>query len=153
MLNARFDIDDAVRITRTVRNDGTYPGVATGEKLVRCGSVGYVRDLGTFLQDQIIYSVHFMDANNRIVGCRENELIAADAPWVFSRFEVRDKVIARLGLSVEGNTLVPQGEQGEVIRVLRDAPSGVFYHVRFSQRTFEVPESALIDTSEETQRG
>jgi nitrogen fixation protein NifZ len=153
MLNARFDIDDAVRITRTVRNDGTYPGVATGEKLVRCGSVGYVRDLGTFLQDQIIYSVHFMDADNRIVGCRENELIPADAPWVPSRFEVRDKVIARLGLSVKGNTLVVQGDQGEVVKVLRDEAAGVHYHVRFSQRTFEVPEDALTDFSGEARRG
>jgi nitrogen fixation protein NifZ len=101
--------------------------------------------MGTFLQDQIIYSVHFMDADNRIVGCRENELISADAPWVPSRFEVRDKVITRLGLSVQGNTLVPPGDQGEVIKVLRDAPTGIFYHVRFSQRIFEVPETALID--------
>jgi hypothetical protein len=65
----RFDHGDEVRVRRNVRNDGTFPGEPTGALLVRRGSVGYVRDVGTFLQDQIIYSVHFLE-NNRLVVIR-----------------------------------------------------------------------------------
>ena len=66
----RFDYGAEVRVTRSVRNDGTFPGLPTGALLVRRGSVGFVRDVGTFLQDQIIYTVHFLQ-DDRIVGCRE----------------------------------------------------------------------------------
>lgn len=59
MMNARWDYGEAVRLTRNVRNDGTYPGLDPGDPLVRRGSIGYVVDVGTFLQDQIIYSVNF----------------------------------------------------------------------------------------------
>lgn len=149
MLSSRFDYGDAVRVIRNIRNDGTYPGAARGELLVRRGSVGYVRTIGTFLQDQIIYSVHFIDNDNRIVGCRERELIPAEAAWVPSRFETRDKVVARLPLGIQGKTLIAIGDEGEVLKVLRDAADGVAYHVRFSERTFEVSENALDFTSGE----
>ena len=75
ILEPRFACDDAVRVIRNIRNDGTYPGQLTGALLVRRGSIGYVRHIGVFLQDQIIYTVHFLEAGNRIVGCRETELI------------------------------------------------------------------------------
>ena len=138
-----FDYGDEVRVLRNVRNDGTYPGLETGKLLVRRGSVGFVRDLGTFLQDQVIYSVHFL-AEDRLVGCREEELQRADAPWVPSRFEFRDKVAAKVPLGVQGKVLVQQGEVGEVMKVLRDQPQGVIYHVHFSGRNLiQVPEAAL----------
>jgi hypothetical protein len=73
----RWDYGDAVRVTRNVRNDGTFPGAAVGDLLVRRGRIGHVRNVGTFLQDQIIYAVHFLD-EERIVGCREEELIGLD---------------------------------------------------------------------------
>ena len=50
----RWDYGDAVRVTRNVRNDGTYPGAAVGDLLVRRGRVGHVRNVGTCLQDPII---------------------------------------------------------------------------------------------------
>ncbi len=143
-----FDYGDEVRVLRNVRNDGTYPGADTGTLLVRRGSTGYVRDVGTFLQDQIIYTVHFLDSD-RVVGCREEELQPADAPWTPSRFEFRDQVRARLALGASGRVLVESGEVGEVLRVLRGAPppegtGDVSYHVHFSGRnTLQVPESAL----------
>jgi len=138
-----FDYGDEVRVLRNVRNDGTYPGLETGKLLVRRGSVGFVRDRGTFLQDQLIYSVHFL-AEDRLVGCREEELQRADAPWVPSRFEFRDKVAAKVPLGVQGKVLVEQGEVGEVMKVLRDQPQGVIYHVHFSGRNLiQVPEAAL----------
>ena len=80
ILEPRFACDDAVRVIRNLRNDGTYPGEDTGTVLVRRGSIGYVCELGVFLQDQIIYTVHFLDSGGRLVGCRETELIPADAP-------------------------------------------------------------------------
>ena len=77
-MQPRFDYGDAVRVVRTVRNDGTFPGMDTGDVLVRQGSVGHVRNVGTFLQDQIIYAVHFLEVD-RTVGCREEELLDARA--------------------------------------------------------------------------
>ena len=138
----RFDYGDSVRVTRNVRNDGTFPGLDVGAPLVRRGSVGYVVNVGTFLQDQIIYTVHFLE-EGRMVGCRQEELIRGDEEWVPSRFEFRDKVAARVALSVGGQVLVEAGAQGEVIKVLREDENGVQYHVRFPGRTLQVPESVL----------
>ncbi len=145
MMNARWDYGEPVRLTRNVRNDGTYPGMDPGEFLVRRGSVGYVVDVGTFLQDQVIYSVNFLD-EGRVVGCREEELIGADDPWTPSRFEFRDKVQAVKRLSVGGEVLVERGATGEVMKVIRDAPGGVIYHIHFDAlagRLLQIPESLL----------
>ena len=144
-MQAQFDLGDAVRVTRNVRNDGTYPGEETGALLIRRGSVGHVVDVGTFLQDQIIYSVHFLDVG-RIVGCREEELLGADEPWVASAYEFRQKVRAAKTLAAKGETLVAAGNVGEILKVLRDAPTGVVYHVHFDclpGRPLVVSESAL----------
>ncbi len=143
-MQTEWDIGETVRVVRNVRNDGTYPGMETGELLIRRGSVGTVVDVGTFLQDQIIYSVHFLDAD-RIVGCREEELIGGDDTWIPSTFEVRERVAARKILSLGGDARVPQGAIGEVLRVVRDGET-VSYHVHFlclPGRTLAVPESAL----------
>lgn len=145
MLQTKWQIGDGVRVTRHVRDDGTYPGAAMGDLLVRRGSVGHVVDVGTFLMDQIIYSVHFLE-EGRLVGCREEELIGADEPWVPSAFEFRQKVRAAIPLGVQGQVLVPAGDVGEIIKVLRDAPGGVAYHVHFDCRPGKpliVPEKAL----------
>jgi nitrogen fixation protein NifZ len=140
----RYDYGDEVRIVRNVRNDGTYPGLDVGAPLVRRGSVGFVVNVGTFLQDQVIYSVHFMN-EQRLVGCREEELIPASAPWTPSRFEFRDKVASRINLAVDGEIIAPIGAEGEILKVLRHAdPAQVQYHVRFTGRTLQVPESALL---------
>jgi nitrogen fixation protein NifZ len=145
MLDTKWDFGDAVRVTRNVRNDGTYPGEETGALLIRRGAIGHVVDIGTFLQDQVIYSVHFLD-DGRIVGCREEELIGAEEAWVPSVFEFRQRVRAALTLASQGEVLVSAGDSGEVLRVLRDAPGGVAYHVHFDTlpgRPLVVPESAL----------
>ncbi|MBI4986682.1 MAG: nitrogen fixation protein NifZ [Rhodocyclales bacterium] len=148
-MQTRWDLGDAVRVVRNVRNDGTYPGIDTGELLIRRGSVGHVVDVGTFLQDQIIYSVHFLDAG-RIVGCREEELIDSDEPWLPSKFEVREKLRARKVLSLGGDLGVPQWAVGEVLRVVREDVA-VTYHVHFDclpGRTLAVPEDALAALAE-----
>ena len=142
MLEPRFASDDEVRVIRNIRNDGTYPGQPTGALLVRRGSVGYVRHIGVFLQDQLIYTVHFLQNGNRMVGCREVELIPAAAPWVPNRFERGDRVTARQGLAIKGTVVVTAGAVGEIIAVLRD-PAPTHYHVLFGKRVFHVPESGL----------
>ena len=145
MMDARWEYGEGVRLTRNVRNDGTYPGLDPGDPLVRRGSVGYVVDVGTFLQDQVIYSVNFLE-EGKIVGCREEELIGIDDPWSPSRFEFRDKVQASKQLAVDGKVLVAFGAVGEVFKVIRDAPGGVAYHIHFDSlpgRLLQISESIL----------
>lgn len=145
MMDTRWEYGEAVRLTRNVRNDGTYPGLDPGAPLVRRGSIGYVVDVGTFLQDQIIYSVNFLE-EGKIVGCREEELIGAEEQWTPSRFEFRDKVRTAKGLAVAGEVLVAVGASGEVIKVIRDAPGGVAYHIHFDSlpgRLLQIPEALL----------
>jgi nitrogen fixation protein NifZ len=141
-MRPHYDFGDEVRVTRNIRNDGTFPGTVKGTLLARRGSVGYIRNVGTFLQDQIIYSVDFLDSG-RLVGCREQELIPAEAPWKESRFEIRDIVCCELALAIGGQVVVPADEVGEVIKVLRDMPDQVYYHVRFKELTLRVPETSL----------
>lgn len=144
-MRPKWDLGEAVRVVRNVRDDGTYPGAVPGQLLVRRGSVGHVVDTGTFLIDQIIYSVHFLD-EGRIVGCREEELIGADETWVPSSFETRQRVRASRALASGGEVLVPVGSIGEVLRVWREAPGGVAYHIHFDclpGRPLVVPEPAL----------
>jgi nitrogen fixation protein NifZ len=139
----QFDYGTAVRVIRHLRNDGTFPGYAKGQLLVRRGSVGYVRDVGTFLQDQIVYAVHFVDLD-RIVGCREQELQLAQEPWLDSLFDVRDRVVANRSLARDGQIIVEQGQHGEVMDVLDDPSAAVVYHVQFANAPLlQVPEVAL----------
>lgn len=143
-MQSRWDFGDSVRVTRNVRNDGTYSGAETGALLIRRGSVGTVVDIGTFLQDQIIYSVHFLE-DDCIVGCREEELIDGDEAWIPSLFEARERVRAGKVLALGDDHRVPRGAIGEVLRVLRDGEAAV-YHIHFDcllGRTVAVPESAL----------
>lgn len=151
-MRPEFDYGDAVRVIRNIRNDGTFPGCVTGALLVRSGSIGYVRDVGTFLQDQLIYSVDFMDAG-RMVGCRAQELQAADAPWVPTRFEYHDKVMPIVPLGIQGEVVARPGDTGEIEKVLREADGGPWYHVRFNGRTLLVPERSLEPGRHETGAG
>ncbi|MDR1888405.1 MAG: nitrogen fixation protein NifZ [Zoogloeaceae bacterium] len=148
-MKPRWQIDDEVRVIRNVRDDGTFPGANMGDLLVRRGSVGVIRDIGSFLQDQVIYSVHFY-AENRMVGCREEELISRAEDWTPSRFEFREKVQSRISLRVKDEILVRAGDAGEIVKVVRqptdDKASGVTYHVHFDTlpgRVLLIPETLL----------
>ena len=160
-MSFRWDIGDAVRVTSNVRNDGTFAGAQRGDLLLRRGRVGTVVDVGLFLQTQVIYTVHFLD-DDRLVGCREEELIGADEAWVPSRFESREQVRAARTLALAGGALrIERGCSGEVLRVLRVARDGdgqaggaspvdVVYHVHFESapgRVLAVPESLLVDAT------
>ncbi|MGO4869597.1 MAG: nitrogen fixation protein NifZ [Roseiarcus sp.] len=61
-----------------VKNDGTYPLKDIGEILVKKGDVGYVRDIGSFLQQFYIYAVEWVDRGT-IVGMRGKELAPFEA--------------------------------------------------------------------------
>lgn len=67
-----------VRSKKYVRNDGTFPGVDIGDVLVGKGDVGYVRDVGVFLQRYYIYAVEFVE-KGMIVGMRARELQPVEA--------------------------------------------------------------------------
>jgi nitrogen fixation protein NifZ len=138
----KYEFGEEVRIVRNVRNDGTYPGVPTGTLLVRRGSTGFVTNVGTFLQDQLIYSVNFLE-QNKIVGFREEELIGIAEPWVPSKFESREKVRSKITLAVRGEVRVTPGMEGEILKVFRDEGSGVQYHVIFHDQVLQVPEASL----------
>lgn len=144
----QFEYGDEVRLIRNVRNDGTYPGMETGTLLVRRGAVGCVYDVGTYLQDQLIYRVHFL-GEGRTVGCREEELIPASAPWVPNLFEFRDSVKTTRTLAVRGKVLVERGREGSIMKVLRDLPDGIQYHVHFGDGlVLQVPEPSLAMAGE-----
>ncbi|ACS84318.1 nitrogen fixation protein NifZ [Musicola paradisiaca] len=140
-MRPRFNFGAAVRVVRTIRNDGTMAGMRRGDLLVRRGSVGYVREWGVFLQDQVIYQVHFLDTD-RTVGCREQELIAADAPWSAGDFQYGDWIYSAHALSIAGEVVVDAGQSGQ-IQATGQGPQGDCYTVMFGERWFQVPASAL----------
>ena len=128
---------------RNVRNDGTYPGEDTGTMLIRRGTVGCVVDVGTYLQDQLIYRVHFLESG-KMVGCREEELVPASEPWIDNEFEFHQKVKAKIPINVNGECLVDTKQKGSVVKIIRDIENQrVNYHVYFEGRTFQMPEAAL----------
>ncbi len=146
----RYEFGTAVRVTRNVRNDGTYPGMEIGQMLIRRGTVGYVQNVGTFLQDQLIYSVHFVE-DNRVIGCREEELIDAADPWHPSKYEFREKVTCNRMLAVKGDVIASPGDCGEIVKVLDDSGGEYQYHVRFPGHTLQVAESMLDPVSDSEQ--
>ena len=152
-MSFRWDLGESVRVTSNVRNDGTFAGAQRGDLLIRRGRVGTVVDVGLFLQTQVIYTVHFLE-DDRLVGCREEELIGADEAWVPSRFESRERVRAARTLVLAGGALrIERGCPGEVLRVEHGGERGespVVYHVHFESapgRVLAVPESLLVDAT------
>lgn len=68
---------DKVISKKNVKNDGTMFGKEIGEVVVKKGDVGYVRDIGVFLQQFYIYAVDFLERGS-VVGMRERELIPGE---------------------------------------------------------------------------
>ena len=84
----RFEMGERVVSRSVVRNDGTYNGRDIGEVLVHKGEVGFVRSIGTFLQQFYIYAVEFTEYGYR-VGMRAKELMTLD--------NLPDDILAQLG--------------------------------------------------------
>ena len=73
-----FDYGEKVVSRKNVRNDGTFGGREIGELLVRKGDVGYVKSIGSFLQQFYIYGIDFVD-RGYVVGMKGRELRSLDA--------------------------------------------------------------------------
>lgn len=87
-LPPRFAMGERVVSRSVIRNDGTYNGRDIGDVLVHKGEVGFVRSIGTFLQQFYIYAVEFTDSGHQ-VGMRAKELCTLD--------HLPDEVLAALG--------------------------------------------------------
>ncbi len=72
-----FGPGEKVHALKHIKNDGTYPRREIGDVLVRKGEVGYVRDIGTFLQQFYIYAVEWTESGT-LVGMRGKELVSLD---------------------------------------------------------------------------
>lgn len=79
-----FKPGEKVISLKHIKNDGTIPLREIGEVVVRKGDVGYVRDIGTFLQQFYIYAVEWVERGT-IVGMRGKELESLDRPGVTGR--------------------------------------------------------------------
>ena len=84
----RFEMGERVISRSVIRNDGTYNGHDIGAVLVSKGEIGFVRSIGTFLQQFYIYAVEFTGSGHR-VGMRARELCTLD--------HLPDEVLAALG--------------------------------------------------------
>lgn len=71
-----YRVGQRVRLTKAIRNDGTYPHAGIGDTLVEAGAEGYVRAIGDFLQTIRVYEVNFIE-EGFVFGCREAELESA----------------------------------------------------------------------------
>lgn len=94
----RFKFGERVICRGTVRNDGTFAGRDIGQVLVQKGDIGYVRSIGTFLQQYYIYSVEWLGRGYR-VGMRAKELCTLDElpEEVLVRFADRLDALKSLG--------------------------------------------------------
>ncbi len=94
----RFTYGERVACRTVVRNDGTFPGKDIGAVLVQRGDIGYVRAIGTFLQQYYIYTVEWVGTGQQ-VGMRAKELCTLDAlpPEVLERFSDRLEDLRSLG--------------------------------------------------------
>lgn len=119
----RFEMGDEVRVVRNIRNDGTVFGKEKGDLLVEAGTVGVVRSIGYFLQDQVIYQVYFPKLDRQI-GARNNEVIAANVPWQPNPFHRSEKVLLTKHLAHQGEVFAHKGQSAEVIDFERDLTTG-----------------------------
>jgi nitrogen fixation protein NifZ len=87
-LPPRFQMGERVIARSVIRNDGTYNGKDIGALLVTRGDVGFVRSIGTFLQQFYIYAVEFPETGHQ-VGMRAKELCTLD--------HLPEEVLAQLG--------------------------------------------------------
>jgi nitrogen fixation protein NifZ len=146
-MDSKFDYGEKVRVIKNIRNDGTFMGCNRGALLIRRGSEGYIKGVGKFLQDQVIYQVHFME-QGCTVGCRESELCDLDSPWVDRKFERGDNVIVDKALSSNGEIVVNAGDSGTVLGLENDQKP-YHYKVNFKRSNGEhvnswvIPESVL----------
>ena len=146
-MDTTFDYGDKVRVIRNIRNDVAIAGIDRGELLIRRGSVGYVKSVGTLKFDEIIYQVQFIEQGITI-GCRDTEVCAIDAPWNERLFERGDTVRVQLALTSGGNVVVASGGIGTVLG-LENKEEPLSYRVSFERtvgleaNSWVIPEAVL----------
>ncbi|MCW8997037.1 MAG: nitrogen fixation protein NifZ [Psychromonas sp.] len=146
-MDAKFDYGEKVRVIKNIRNDGTFMGTSRGALLIRRGSVGYIKGVGKFLQDQVVYQVHFIE-RGCTVGCRESELLDVESPWIERLFERGDSVIVQRSLSSAGEMVVAAGDKG-IILGLENEQQPLSYRVSFrmdnglANNAWVIPEAVL----------
>lgn len=84
-----FDYGEKVVSRKNVRNDGTFGGREIGELLVKKGDVGYVKSIGSFLQQFYIYGIDFVD-RGYVVGMKGRELRSLDVETAEDDADVLD---------------------------------------------------------------
>ena len=72
-----FEFGEKVRLKKHIRNDGTFPSKDVGEILGHKGDEGYIRSIGTFLQQFYIYAV-YLPERGVTIGCKRRELESLD---------------------------------------------------------------------------
>ncbi len=127
----KFLVGSKVRLLFDIVNDGTMHGFKRGENLQWQGDIGYVRKIGMFL-DQYVYDVHFTNSE-RIVGCREKEIIDGDLLWNPPKFRKHQSIYAVHSLGSQGKCLVAKNTRGVVQAVMYREPWGYVYEVSFDQ--------------------
>lgn len=105
------------------------------------GSIGYVCELGVFLQDQIIYTVHFLDNGGRMVGCRKR-IDPGGCTVDLTALSVVTGSPRGCHRRLEHNG-GDRGTVGEVMAVIREPDIAAHCHVLFTTQVLDVPESAL----------
>ena len=132
-----------VRLTKDVVNDGTMHGSERGQALVSCGSTGFIKQKGWFLDDPV-YDVHFLDID-QLIGCREHELIAVETPWTAPAFSKGSKIKSKGDLTSEGQVIVPASQKGFIETMRYDRELGYLYEVNFegAERYYLLLESQL----------
>jgi nitrogen fixation protein NifZ len=106
----RFAFGERVICRSTVRTGGTFAGKDVGYGLGKKGDVGYVRSIGTFLQQYFIYSVEWVERGYQ-VGMRAKELCTLDdlPPEVLEKFADRLEILNQIGKG--DNVVVKSAEE------------------------------------------
>jgi len=151
-MDETFDYGEKVRVIRNIRNDGTFMGADRGTLLVRRGSIGFIKSMGKFLQDQVIYQVQFLEQGFTI-GCRDTEVAGIDEPWIERLFERGDKVSVQRSLASGGEVVVSNGDIGTILGI-ENKEQPLTYRVSFERsegvdsNSWVIPESVLkLDTA------
>lgn len=112
-----------------VVSDGTVYGASRGELIMKAGVTGYVKKRGVFLDD-IVYELDFLEQGTT-VGCREHELLPADAKWEPASFEKKDLIKAVVDIRRKGEVQAPAGTRGRVLVLDFHDDLGYIYEVEF----------------------
>ena len=140
--NPKFSYGQAVRLITNIRQDSSLSDEKRGQLLIRRGNIGYIRHAGLYKQEQIIYQVHFLE-QNRVIGCRETELIDANATWADNQFEYGDVAVLNVNLQMHGKHIAYVGDSVSVIAVNREDQQDITYRVQVAHYDIDVPARAL----------